>query len=157
QRSESSSDQPAGDQKPTTIVVRSVLPPDLKEKEKRVFVLRYGLTRHDFARLEVLDAVKCVVPLRLLPQQEIRHQQNLFNARLAGTTGDYAKVNRFEMAAGRFLKDNEDQPDKGDEETFRNVIVLGARVAEELFPSEDLKKVVGKAVVLDKQVFKVIG
>src|SRR5262249_12986359 len=66
----------------------------------------------------------------------------------------YAKINRFEMALGRFLIDGQDQLDEGDAQRFRNVIVLGARVAEDLFPFEDP---LGHSVVLNKHQYVVIG
>ena len=75
-------------------------------------------------------------------------------ARLVATTEDYARINHFEMAVGRFLVDGEDQIDEADDQRFRNVIVLGARVAEELFPFEE---VVGKSVVLNKEEYVVVG
>jgi putative ABC transport system permease protein len=150
----SPSDQPAKDQKPTMIVVRSVLPPDLKEpKERRSFVLKYGLTQKDFDRCKLLDGIKHLAPLRHFPQ-EVRRLEKTSDARLVATTESYAKVNRFEMAAGRFLKDNEDQPEKGDDERSGNAIVLGAGVAKKLFP---LEEPVGKTVVLNRHSFKVIG
>src|SRR5438105_2530396 len=58
------------------------------------------------------------------------------------------------MAAGRFLVDGEDQVDEGDAQRFRNVVVLGSRVAEELFPFEE---VVGQAVVINKNEYMVVG
>ena len=36
------------------------------------------------------------------------------SARVVATTEAYAKINHFEMAAGRFLRDGEDQADEGD-------------------------------------------
>ena len=58
------------------------------------------------------------------------------NVRVVATTEDYAKISHFEMAVGRFLVDGQDQMDEGDDMRFRNVVVLGAGVAEELFPFE---------------------
>ncbi len=58
------------------------------------------------------------------------------------------------MAVGRFLVDGEDQVDEGDAQRYRNVVVLGSRVAEELFPFEE---VVGQAVVINKDQYLVVG
>jgi putative ABC transport system permease protein len=58
------------------------------------------------------------------------------------------------MAVGRFLVDGMDQVDEGDDQRFRNVIVLGARVAEDLFPFEE---VIGRTVVVNKEQYVVIG
>jgi putative ABC transport system permease protein len=70
------------------------------------------------------------------------------------TTEDYAKINNFQMATGRFLVDGEDQQDEGDEQRVRNVIVLGARVAEELFGFD---QPIGQSVVLKTEQYVVIG
>src|SRR5262249_30168489 len=93
------------------------------------------------------------VPMRIFPY-EVRRRDRSYNARVVATTEDYARINRFDMAVGRFLVDGEDQHDEGDDQRFRNVIVLGSRVAEELFPFED---VVGKSVVLNKEQYVVVG
>jgi hypothetical protein len=97
-----------------------------------------------------------LVPLRFF-RRRIQHEQTTYETRLVGTTEDYAKVNRLQMAAGRFLEDNEDQPDKADDERLRKVAVLGARAAAELFPSKQLKHVVGQTVILNKEDYKVVG
>jgi putative ABC transport system permease protein len=58
------------------------------------------------------------------------------------------------MAVGRFLVDGKDQIDEADAQRFRNVIVLGAGVAEDLFPFEE---VLGKSVVMNKEQYLVVG
>jgi putative ABC transport system permease protein len=58
------------------------------------------------------------------------------------------------MAAGRFLVDGEDQRDEGDEQRARNVIVLGSRLAEELFRFE---QPIGQTVVLKNEQYVVVG
>jgi putative ABC transport system permease protein len=58
------------------------------------------------------------------------------------------------MADGRFLIDGQDQLDEGDAKRFRLVVVLGATVADTLFPFE---KVVGQTVVINKEQYLVIG
>jgi hypothetical protein len=132
-----------------TVVVRSVAPPS-DPKERRSWILRYGLTRGDLERYRTLAGVSDVVPLRFIPT-ELRYQQKAYEARVVATTENYAKVHRCALAAGRFLKDAEDQPPTDDS---RAVIVLGARVAEALFPVEEA---VGKSVVLGGQFFRVVG
>jgi putative ABC transport system permease protein len=88
--------------------------------------------------------------------QELRRIDRTINARVVATTEAYGKINHFEnrMAVGRFLVDGMDQKDEGDAQRFRNVIVLGARVAEELFPFE---QAVGQSVVLNKEQWVVVG
>jgi putative ABC transport system permease protein len=100
-----------------------------------------------------MESVIGNVPMRIFPQ-ELRRQERSFNARVVATTEAYGRINRFEMAAGRFLRDGEDQYDEGDAQRFRNVIVLGSRIAEELFPFE---QPIGQSVVLNKEQWVVVG
>ncbi|MFO0824491.1 MAG: ABC transporter permease [Gemmataceae bacterium] len=69
------------------------------------------------------------------------------NARVIGTTPEYADVHKFELASGRFLTESDDHD-------RRNVCVLGAEVADKLFPFEDP---VGHTVLMRTFDFKVIG
>jgi putative ABC transport system permease protein len=137
----------------TNVIVRSVKPMDETSTGKRSWVVNYGLTWEDYNRCAMLENVVGKVPMRIFPY-EVRRLERTLNARVVATTEDYAKINRFEMAVGRFLVDGEDQADEGDAQRFRNVIVLGARVAEELFPFED---VVGQSVVLKGEQYLVVG
>jgi hypothetical protein len=135
---------------------RGAAPPD----QPPVFAVVAGggaLTMEDLKRFQQLPPAIHVVPLRFF-RQEIQHQQKTYATRLVATTADYDKANRFYMAAGRFLEDKDnDPPDQADNERLRKVLVLGASAAEELFPSEELKHVVGKTVTLNKEVYKVVG
>jgi len=135
------------------VIVRSVKPVDVSSTQRSSWVTNYGLTWDDSDRFKMIDTVVGQVPMRIFPQ-EVRYLERVINARLVATTEAYAKINRFEMAVGRFLLDGEDQVDEGDAQRFRNVVVLGSRVAEELFPFEE---VVGKAVVINKNEYLVIG
>jgi putative ABC transport system permease protein len=137
----------------TNVIVHSVKPVEDSAANKRSWVVYYGLTWEDYARCREIETVVGMVPMRIFPQ-EVRHIDKTVQARLVATTEDYARINHFEMAAGRFLVDGEDQIDEGDDQRFRNVIVLGARVAEELFPFES---VVGETVVLNKEQYVVVG
>ncbi|HWY87555.1 MAG TPA: ABC transporter permease [Gemmataceae bacterium] len=137
----------------TNVIVRSVKPVDVPATGRPSWVSNFGLTWDDFDRFKMIETVKGQVPMRVFPQ-EVRRLERVINSRLVATTEAYAKINRFEMAAGRFLVDGEDQSDEGDAQRFRNVVVLGSRVAEELFPFED---VVGQAVVINKNQYLVVG
>jgi putative ABC transport system permease protein len=137
----------------TNVIVRSVKPSDETTAQRRSWVASYGLTWDDYDRCKMLETVIGDVPMRIFPQ-EIRRLDRVYNARVVATTEAYGKISRFDMAVGRFLVDGEDQKDEGDDQRFRNVIVLGSRVAEELFPFED---VVGQSVVLNKEQYVVVG
>jgi putative ABC transport system permease protein len=143
-------------QGPTNVIIHSVKPVDDTSGKKRgSWVAVYGLTWDDYERCSPrqLDTVVGQVPMRIFPQ-EIRHLGRVCNARVVATTEAYAKIHRSEMAAGRFLVDGKDQKEEGDNQRFRNVVVLGARVAEDLFPFE---QPVGQSVVINKDQYKVIG
>jgi putative ABC transport system permease protein len=137
----------------TNVIVRSIKPTEETQAAKRSWVVNYGLTWEDYHRCRMLETVIGQVPMRIFPY-EVRRLDKVFQARVVATTEDYAKINRFEMAAGRFLVDGEDQKDEGDDQRFRLVIVLGAGVAEELFPFE---RAVGQTVVLKNEQYLVVG
>jgi putative ABC transport system permease protein len=138
----------------TNIIIKSVKPADDPTAQRVPRTATYGLTMADFGRCQTMSAVIGMVPMRVFPQQVRRVDKVVMNARVVGTTEDYAKINNFKMAAGRFLVDGEDQLDDGDEQLTRNVIVLGARVAEELFPFE---QPIGQSVVMKSEQYLVIG
>jgi putative ABC transport system permease protein len=131
----------------TNIIVRSVKPPDDSATTTRTWITTYGLLRRDLERIETIgDPIIRIVPLRVFPT-EARFLERLVNARVIGTTPEYADVHKFELASGRFLTetDNHDR---------LNVCVLGAEVADKLFPFEDP---VGRTVLMRTFDFKVIG
>jgi putative ABC transport system permease protein len=137
----------------TNIIIKSIQPPD-DPTARSSWVANYGLTWDDYDRCGLIEAVIGIVPMRVFPYQ-VRHLDKVvMNARVVATTEAYATINNFQMAAGRFLVDGEDQQDEGDEQRARNVIVLGARVAEELFPFE---QAIGKSVVLKNEQYVVVG
>ncbi|MCU0705833.1 MAG: ABC transporter permease, partial [Fimbriiglobus sp.] len=131
----------------TNIVVRSVKPPEEGATSSRSFVLKYGLTGKDLERFRTLgDSIARMVPMRVFPT-EFRYNDRSCNGRLVATTADYPEVNRLTMASGRFLDEQE-----GYERLNR--CVLGATVADRLFPFEDP---IGKSVVIRSQEYRVVG
>jgi ABC-type lipoprotein export system ATPase subunit/ABC-type lipoprotein release transport system permease subunit len=137
----------------TNVIVRSIKPTEESTTQRRSWVNYYGLTWDDYDRFKLLETVVGRVPMRIFPQ-EVRHLDKTYQARLVATTEDYKRINQFEMATGRFLVDGQDQVDDTDDRRFRMVVVLGARVAEALFPFE---KPVGQTVVINKDQYLVIG
>jgi ABC-type lipoprotein export system ATPase subunit/ABC-type antimicrobial peptide transport system permease subunit len=137
----------------TNVIVKSIKPVDEISNQKRSWVVRYGLTWDDYDSFKLLETVTGQVPMRTFPY-EVRRLDKSFNAQLVATTEDYRRINNFEMAMGRFLIDGEDQMDEGDDKRFRTVVVLGSRVAEELFPFEDI---IGQNIVLNKEQYTVVG
>jgi putative ABC transport system permease protein len=91
--------------------------------------------------------------MRIFPQ-EIRRLHRMQNGRVVGTTQAYEQVNPIKVVEGRFLVDADEIEAEGDDNFMRNVCVLGADVAEGLFPFE---AAVGKTIVLNKHQFVVVG
>jgi putative ABC transport system permease protein len=140
----------------TNVIIESVKPTDETSSSRgRSWIANYGLTWDDYKRCDpkLLETVVGRVPMRIFPN-EIRHLERVVNARVVATTEAYGRINRFDMAVGRFLVDGLDQRDEGDDKRYRNVMVLGARVAEELFPFE---QPVGQSVVLNKHQYVIVG
>jgi multidrug efflux pump subunit AcrA (membrane-fusion protein) len=130
---------------PAAILVESVKPP-AEDAPRRSFLVRYGLTALDWERIAALPTARQTVPVRSI-QQEARHARQSQTVTVVGTSPAYELVKRLKLADGRFLRDD-------DGFALRNVAVLGAAAAEELFPLEDP---LGEGVVLGKQLFVVIG
>jgi putative ABC transport system permease protein len=137
----------------TNVIVRSIKPLDDTSSSRRSWIAVYGLTWDDYDRFKTIGTVVGDVPMRII-YQDIRHLDRVINGRVIGTTEAYQQINRFSMAAGRFLVDGEDQKDEGDDQRFRNVAVVGARVAEELFPFE---QAVGQTIVINRLQYLVVG
>jgi putative ABC transport system permease protein len=131
----------------TNVIIRSVKPTeDTSSGGRRSWIAKYGLVWDDYERAATLNTVVGQVPMRAF-LQDVRQGKQKTRARVVATTADYGRINRFEMAVGRFLL-----PD--DDSTFENVVVLGATVAEELFPFE---QPVGRAINVNKHQYKVVG
>ena len=131
----------------TNIIVRSTKPPDESSAQAtRAFVIEYGLTRDDVNRFSGISTVSRVLPLRVF-RNEARHLGNKLDARIVGTTPNYAEINKLEVARGRFLSDR-------DQEVFENVAVLGSHAAELLYGFADP---LDKSVKLRNHYYRVIG
>ena len=137
----------------TNVIVKSVKPSDDSSVQRRSMTATYGLTYADYEQFLLLDSIVSSVPMRYFPQ-EIRSLHRMYNGRVVGTTTAYQKVNKIEMVSGRFLLDSDEVDQPGDDNEMRNVVVLGADVAESLFPFQDA---VGQSIVLNKHQFVVIG
>jgi putative ABC transport system permease protein len=130
----------------TNIIIRSVKPPEESATGSRVFILAYGITQTDYEQFLTIPDLTHAVRMRVFPQ-EIRVLDKMFNGRLVGTTPEYAEVNKIFLASGRFL-------DEKDDHLMENVCVLGADVADALFPFEDP---LGKAVNINSHFYKIVG
>ena len=131
----------------TNIIVRSVKPPDDSATAQKTWVTTYGLTRRDLERFETLgDSIVRMVPLRIFPS-EARYLERFVNARVIGTTPEYADIHQFDLAGGRFLTEADDRDRK-------NVCVVGSEAADKLFPFEDP---LGRSILVRGSEFTVVG
>jgi putative ABC transport system permease protein len=132
----------------TNIIVRSVKPTDDSATGNRSFVATYGLTIRDLERFATFnDSLVRIVPMRVFPS-EVRYLERMDSkARLVATTPEYQTVNQLQLAAGRFLTDD-------DERTMANHCVLGAGLADRLFPYEDP---MGKTIQCRGNRFLIVG
>jgi putative ABC transport system permease protein len=130
----------------TNIIVRSVKPPDEIATQSRSFVARYGITQEDYDLFATIPTVVSMVPMRIFPKPVYRDQY-MWNSRIVATTPNYKDVNKLDMAAGRFLVDN-------DSEDRENVCVLGANAAAKLFP---FGSPIEQTILIDKFSYLVVG
>jgi putative ABC transport system permease protein len=139
----------------TNVIVRSVKPQDDSSSQRRSFVAAYGLTYKDYDQFLLLDSVVSSVPMRIF-SQEIRNLHRMHNGRVVGTTSAFDKVNKIELVEGRFLIDADEVDQPGDGNELRNVCVLGADVAEALFPFQSAVNP-PQTIVLNKHHYTVVG
>ena len=132
----------------TNIIVRSVKPSNDSATAQRQRVLTYGLLQRDRDRIETLgDSIVRIVPLRVFPSEARHLERVLSDARVIGTTAEYADVHKFELASGRFLTST-------DERDRTNYCVLGSEAADRLFPFENP---LGQAIQFRSFDFTVVG
>ncbi len=111
--------------------------------------LRKDFTLEDVKALRKLDILEEVVPVvHLFSGQMIRSRwEKTSSAFVIGTSSGYLKVVLYNIMAGRFFT-------KAEENYRANVAVLGADVADTLFPGIDP---IGKYIFIGNSKFKVIG
>jgi putative ABC transport system permease protein len=130
----------------TNIMIRSLKPPDDSSTQRRTMVAHYGLSYTDYERFLTISTVTRRVPMRIFAQ-EIRYLERMHNGRVVGTVPEYAEINQLELAAGRFLTEDDDY-------YMKNVAVLGSKTAERLFPFNDP---INQTVRLSQHFYKVVG
>ena len=110
-------------------------------------ILNYGLKYDDYDRLiETVPTIRKALPIREI-KKEIRYLNHAIEGRVVGTTHLYADFNNLRLSSGRFLTE-------ADNEHYENYAVLGATVAEKLFPYEDP---IQKSVKLGSDYYVVVG
>ena len=131
----------------TSIIVRSVKPPQEKTRNRDDFILTYGLLRDDYDRLLAnVPTIRKAVPMREI-SREAHNRDHVIDAKLIGCTPEYFPLNHLRMDFGRALSPY-------DLKRVDNVAVLAHGVAEVLFPIEDP---IGRAVSIDNNFYVVVG
>jgi putative ABC transport system permease protein len=133
----------------TNIMVRSQKPPQTSESSSADMwsAIVYGLKYNDAIRIRAtLTTAEQVVAARHMPA-DLRNGSYWANGVVIGTEPAYLQVANMQVAQGRWLT-------QIDDDRQRNAAVLGATVAEKLFP---LENPLGKNVQLGSERFTVIG
>ena len=113
------------------VILRSIKP---REDEQagiaRSEVVEYGLRHEDLARASgSIPGIQRLVPVRLA-RADGRRLTHRLDVQVVGTVPELLGAGNVRLERGRFLLDS-------DGAAFRNVCVIGARVARALFPATD--------------------
>jgi putative ABC transport system permease protein len=133
----------------TNIIIRSIKPVDEDKKMQRQgFILDYGLRQGDIERiLHTVPSVRAITPTREFIK-EVRYMGRKLDALVVAATAAHQELGPVRLAEGRFLSPL-------DEGKRDNVCVLGAEVAERLFPFE---QALGRSIRIDNNHFwRVVG
>jgi len=131
----------------TNIICVSIEPPQQTTNtgQQQGFVKRYGLKEADYELLAgTIPNVTRVIPIREIVR-EARYRDRKMNVRLVGCTPDYLGVNHLELAAGRFVTEQDKNA---------NVAVVAYDTALELYRYEDP---IGKTVTINREPYRVVG
>jgi len=91
-----------------------------------------------------------VAPMGMIESDLKRDDLEAPNVQIIGTNAQYLATGAGSVAAGRFLVET-------DVDLTRNSVVLGADVADRLFPGFDLEQVLNRKVQVNGKVFQVVG
>jgi putative ABC transport system permease protein len=106
----------------------------------------HDLTLEDFRALTRVPGVRRAAPLSV-GSEEVRAGERARSVPVLGTTAEFAEVRHIRVAAGRYLA-------PGDPDAGGNEMVLGAKVARELFGAESP---LGWVVRVGDWRFRVVG
>jgi len=118
------------------IILRSVKPPEQRDSAssgsaaQRSFVVSYGLTYQDAARIQsTVSGVKHVLPMRMI-RDNVRFGEMEQPCQVIGTLPLYPAIVGIDILAGRFLTEV-------DERHYNNVCVITSSLASHLFPYQN--------------------
>lgn len=92
------------------------------------------------------DIINAVAPL-VQSQFTAKAGKNTVDTTIRGTTADYSRINKQDVAEGRYITDL-------DNDFRQKVVVIGSYVKTELFGDEDP---IGQTITIQNQIFTVIG
>ncbi|MCC7145583.1 MAG: ABC transporter permease [Phycisphaeraceae bacterium] len=131
------------------ILVRSTKPPESAQmnSSNRNFVISYGLKREDLDRIrQTVAPIREVIPLKRVSARVTCGAQQS-PASVFGVTPRLQGVASQSVARGRFLTDL-------DEQIGGNVAVIGAEIADRIFPLFDP---LGNEIRIEQVSFRVVG
>jgi putative ABC transport system permease protein len=133
------------------VIARSQKPPEVanqgQSSGRSSFTIRFGITRTDLDVIrENFPDADAIVPLKEVGGQILRNELRR-TSQAFGTTPDLLRVANLRMGRGRYISESD-----MDQESL--VIVIGADVAEKMFPLEDP---IGQTMRIDAKPFTVIG
>ncbi len=132
------------------IIVRSVKPPEeekVSSQANQSYVLEYGIKYADVNRIEkTIPDVTIVVPGRII-RDYVWNISRRIDSEVMGTVPWYPSMRSHPVAQGRFFTELEMEKEE-------NVCVLGAQMAERLFP---LEEPIGSRVRVGGDYYRVIG
>jgi putative ABC transport system permease protein len=94
-----------------------------------------------------LENAQAIVAMDFKGRITVKHNNNSMMSLIQGTTFEYNKISEVEVASGRYFTQQE-------VDVARNVAIIGADVAENLFPAEEP---VGKSFKINGMNFTIIG
>jgi putative ABC transport system permease protein len=132
------------------IILRSEKPPEeqkVTDRSSQGFLLQYGLTYTDIARIKsTIAGVTVVVPGRIM-RDYVWHINRRIDCEIMGTVPWYPEMRNHRVAQGRFFTER-------DMEEGANVCILGDEMVARLFP---LDSPVGKDVRVGSTYYRVVG
>lgn len=130
------------------IIMRSVKPPENNSASTETSrSLEYGITYDDVSRVKAtIPGVTVVVPARII-RKDVWNRSRRVDCDITGTVPWYPEMRNHPVAKGRFFNAME-------MERRNNVCILGADMAESLFPFGDA---IGNSVRVGSSYYAVIG
>ncbi|MFA6257573.1 MAG: ABC transporter permease [Candidatus Paceibacterota bacterium] len=107
------------------------------------------LKNEDIDVVKSIDGVGAVSP-EVSSRFQVVASGNNTNTTITGATPDYANVHNIAVANGSFISG-------ANQRSIGRQAVLGATVATDLFPDQDLESILGKTIRINKVNFNIIG